>query len=914
MRKIYNMDLDWRFHIGDEVYSYNNSHAAAYGSSKSGRCGGMAGLEYADNDWKKVDLPHDYFTSQDIAPENSLPHGFRTRSNAWYRKSFLLDESARGKTLTLVFEGIAGMATIYFNGFLLTKTKSTYTETIVDITDFAYFGDRANVISVFVDASGFEGWWYEGAGIYRHVRLYEKSEFCIDYNGIFAKPVNLKGEEWNVELNVTALNTSYKEGIVTAKATLYKNEKIVASGCTESVTIPASGKSTLKGSFLVSNPLRWDVDSPNLYSLKIELIKDGVSLDSESVNIGFRTFSVDPNKGFFLNGRRLLIKGTCNHQDHAGVGVALSDSLNFYRIKRLKEIGTNAYRCAHNMPSKEILDACDELGMIVMDENRHFQSDPETLMQVENMVRRDCNHPSVIFWSLFNEEPLQNTEEGARIFKRMKTFVKSIDDSRLITGAINGALDGSGPEMDITGLNYFLQQADIAHEKYPEMTILGSENNSAVSTRGCYESDREEKHVLNGYDEEIVPWGTTVRQMWQFLREHPYFAGIFVWTGFDYRGEPTPFGWPSVSSQFGILDTCGFAKDSFYYNKACFTDEPMVYLLPHWNWEKGKKVRVVAVTNCDEVELFLNGKSLGKKTADVCEPPEWSVEFEEGVVVAKAYRNGKLVSEYKRATAGKPYKIKLTADRPFINNDGQDTVLINAEVVDENGVVCPYADNLITFTASKDGKVLGTGNGDPNSHEIDSETFRHAYCGMCQAVVRLNENGTELTVEAFADGLEGAEISVDINRVEPPLYMRSAINCNIGGVTVSETFKERPDPNIKLADNDMNSFTPIPIPISGYQSDFVDGWRIYRLLPTLPTYDKTKSIEEYTLNFANIKGSVVEVYIDGKLVTEANCSSGGEILAKFSGTPGEIIEIRVLIKAVNNNRSGISNFIKLYKE
>lgn len=909
---VYNMDRDWRFQMLHEEKKIVKDHSDIYISNKSGVVAGIAGKEYADNDWGMVNLPHDYYVGIGFDKDNIRPQGYHNHCDAWYRKTFLLKPESKGKAYTLVFEGIAGRAEIYFNGFFIGETKSSYCEYLFDITDYVYHDERLNVLAVHINGDSYEGWWYEGAGIYRHVKLFEKELVHIVHNSIYAKPVikeNSKND-WNVELSLEIENKGYEKALVYATAELLYHGKKISHCKTNVVHAMAGNTTSLSGIMEVLNPDRWDIDIPNLYGVKVTLWQGDTELDTQTVKIGFRTINVDPNQGFLLNGKKVFIKGTCNHQDHAGVGVALSDSLHKWRIKRLKEMGSNAYRTAHNLHAREILDACDELGMLVMDENRHFQCDPDTLWQVENMVRRDRNHPSIVFWSMFNEEPLQSSDEGARIFKRMKQRVLKLDDSRFVTGGINGELEGTAHAMDIVGLNYFLPQADIAHERYPNMSIIGSENNSATTTRGCYKSDREVEHVLNNYDEEATVAGTTVREMWRFAREREYFAGFFVWTGFDYRGEPTPFEWPSVSSQFGILDTCGFAKDSFYYNKACFTDEPMVHLLPHWNWKEGERVRVVAVTNCQEVELVLNGELLAKKAADVCEPPEWMIEFSAGELVAKAYNDGVCVVEDKQTTAKAPYAIKLTLNNDHVDNSGQDSILVNAAVVDENGVLVPDAVNLITFRVQGDGYVLGTGNGNPNSHEDDTKPYRSVYHGLCQSVIGANEDAKNIKVIAQSDGLESAEIEIPVVRVQKPNYMPSVQGTSIGGFTVSETFDVRPDPLMVIADDDMNSFTPFIVPPKDWQRFFTNGWRIYRTKQTL-----AKGDGEYVLSFPAIKGDVIEIYINGKMHAKESYRFGDEVIISFYGKQNEQIEIRVLIFANNDFYGcGISKVVRLEKK
>ena len=899
-RIVFNMDKDWRFHLGDIEVDIKNTHNASYALSKAGAASGPAGKNWNDRDWRKIDLPHDYYSESDFAPENLHSHGYRTRNNAWYRKSFLLDESLKDKQLTICFEGTAVNATFYFNGSILDRSFSAYTETYFDITERAYFDGRPNVLSVFIDGFATEGWWYEGAGIYRHVKLYAKDKLHIAHNGIFGKPVLKKGTKnsWNVEIETTVENSDYNDENASVKATLLDGNTVVAEGISALTSCTYAGKTAINQKLSVSRPKRWDVNSPNLYTLKIEIVKNGEIVDTDSVRIGFRTFEIDAEKGFFLNGRPLKIKGTCNHQDHAGVGVAVPDSVQYYRIKRLKDMGTNAYRCAHNLPTKEVLDACDELGLIVMDENRRFEAREEVLKYLDIMVRRDRNHPSVIFWSLFNEEPLQNTEEGAKIFKRMRSVVEKLDDSRLITGAINGTMEGAGLEMDVTGINYGIYQIDGFHAKYPNQPIIGAENNSAVTTRGCYKTDKENAQVLCNYDEEIVPWGQGVRETWKFARERDYFAGIFIWTGFDYRGEPTPFKWPSVSSQFGIMDTCGFPKDSFYFNKACFTDKPMVHLLPHWNFKKGDTVRVMAVSNCDEVELFLNGKSLGRKQNDVCtNTPEWQVEFERGRISAKAYRNGKCVAKTEQRTAGKPYAVRIEAADTTIKNDGQDTAVINFCVVDKRGVVVPYANNLIRFDIEGGGFVRGVGNGDPNSHESDILPERHAFCGWCQALVTSELGAKSIKVRAISDGLIEDSIELDVVAVEPPLCPASSTVYILEGFTMSSVSEEKPDPLVEISEDNMNSFIPVSFVRHCHQKDFYDGWRIYRVTPEI------YSDAGYLVRFDYIRFNYAEVYVNGKLVdTVKEKKNGFYEIPRIDAKAGTTLDIRILMYVENETK------------
>lgn len=912
MSVVYNMDFDWKFHRGDVDFKAGTGHDDIYAACKSGNVVGVGSKTYDDSGWRRVDLPHDYFAESSFAPENLHSHGYRERCNAWYRKGFKLDKSLKNKHLLLCFEGTAVNAEFYFNGSIMERSFSAYTETVFDITDRAYFGERVNTLAVYIKGTETEGWWYEGAGIYRHVKLYVKEDLHIAHNGIFAKPVLKKGTKnsWEIELETTLQNSAYEDAKAYVSAQLFDGDKLIASGTSKTLTCGYSANTVIKNKFSVGRVIRWDVDNPKLYTLKVNVIKNGETTDSESLRIGFRTFYIDKDKGFFLNDKRVLLKGTCNHQDHAGVGVAVPDSVQYYRVKRLKEMGTNAYRCSHNLPNKEILDACDELGLIVMDENRRFETREEVLRYLDIMVRRDRNHPSVMFYSLFNEEPLQNTDEGARIFRRMYAKVKQLDDTRIIMGAINGNAEGAGLYMDATGINYAISAIDTMRKFHPEMCLIGSENNSAVTTRGCYKSDYTDKQVLSNYDEEKVPWGQTIHETWDFVRNREWFAGIFIWTGFDYRGEPSPFKWPSVSSQFGIMDTCGFAKDSFYQNKACFTDKPMLHLLPHWNWQKGEQVRVMAVSNCDEVELFLNGKSLGRKAADVCANPEWLIDFVPGKITAKAYKNGKCVAKAENKTTGKPYAIKICPVSSSIKNDGHDTAILNFCVVDKRGRVVPTADNHLKFEVIGDGIIRGVGNGNPNSHESDVLPERDLFAGWCQALVMSKIGAKNIKVIATAKGLESAEIDLDVVSVPTPNCIFGAQNNDVSGVTMSDISWVRPDPLIKLNDDNMNSFMAVGFSEGLYQTDYHEKWRIYRARPTVAK-------GKYVLSLPNVYTDLIEIYIDGKKVY--NCDSaihGGEIKVNLESYSDSVKEIRILtyVEKAGGKGGGISEAIRIFRE
>lgn len=913
MRIAYSLDGEWKFYLGEPEKFDFKSHSDSYSLCKTGGAKGPAGRNYNDESWQTVNLPHDYLAAADFAKDELLSHGFRVRRNAWYRKAFTLPEEYKGSSVTLCFGGIAVAADIYFNGSLIAKSQSAYSEITLDLTERALFGVGAvNTIAVHIDAETTEGWWYEGAGIYRHVYLYIKDSMHFAHNGLFVSPIRSKSDKkkWTVNMSAEIENSDYVKKMAQVRAVIERDGSQVATVCSSPVVIDARETEIVEMKVSVERPLLWSPDNPELYDVKFTLESEGKECDGELVATGFRTFRYDADKGFFLNDKRLVIKGTCNHQDHAGVGVAVPDSIQYYRISLLKEMGSNAYRCSHNPPAREILDACDRLGMIVMDENRRFETGDEYIRNLKTLIKRDRNHPSIIFWSLFNEEPLQNTELGARIFRRLKAEVKKLDDTRIITGAINGSMDGAGLEMDVTGINYGIHNIAKFHEKYPGQPIIGSENNSAVTTRGCYKTDND-KHELAGYDEENVPWGQTVRETWDFVLKNKFFGGIFIWTGFDYRGEPTPYEWPSVSSQFGILDTCGFKKDSFYFNKACFTNNPLVHIMPHWNWQPGETVRVATPTNCDYVEIFLNGESLGKKKSDCIKTPSWKVKFCPGILEAVGYVKGEKAAYDKVVTAKEPTEIFVETTKTELVDDFNDTAVVNVSLVDENGTFVPETDAKVYFETEGDVYVRGVGNGDPNSHESDVLPERKLYKGRCQALISAKAGGTKGALIVKADGVKSARIEFCVKNSGNKQLVGSSVNMFvISEMTMSEITEQKPDPLVEIAENDMNSFTPVSC-IGSHQNDFHDGWRIYRFHAELP--ENT----DYVMTFLQLESDHTEVYVNGKLVFCSDEKFGAlyggrqKVSYLLEAQPDKNAEFRILLHETNARYGGMRDGVEL---
>jgi len=665
----------------------------------------------------------------------------------------------------------------------MADNMSGYAPLPLDLTDFANFGDKTpakpgadptgrNVLVVRVDASLDEGWFYEGAGIYRHAWLTKTAPVHVAQWGSYVRSdfgsvtgVVTSSDQSNVFVSTEVTNGGDVDVIGRVHTALIDPAgKTVATVTSEPATIAARETQMFATHTIVWHPEIWSLGVPNLYRAVTTVEADGVAIDHDEVTFGFRTLRFDPNKGFFLNGRPVKVKGTCNHQDHAGVGEAIPDRIQAYRLERLKWMGSNACRTSHNPPTPEFLDACDRMGMLVMDETRMMSSNPEGMSELERLIKRDRNHPSVFIWSLGNEEPEQGNTRGARIVRTMKTLQQKLDPSRLATTAMNSGYGGVGVStvVDVQGVNYNDSLIDAYHREHPQQAMIGTETASTLATRGIYANDAP-RGYMSAYDTEKPRWGNTAEEWWSFYDDREFLAGGFAWTGFDYRGETTPYKWPCISSHFGILDTCGFAKDTAYYYRTWWGAEPALHLLPHWNWEgkQGQEIAVWAYCNQDSVELFLNGTSLGSQAVKKNSHLEWKVPYAPGVLEARASKGGKVVLTDKRETAGPAAKIVAVADRPKIAADGQDLAVINVSIVDAQGRPVPTAGNKVKFSVNGPGNVIGVGNGDPSCHEPDKASERSAFNGLCMAIVqsRRGEAGA-ISVTVAADGLEAATVEV----------------------------------------------------------------------------------------------------------------------------------------------------------
>jgi beta-galactosidase len=721
------LDFNWKFHLGDDWPD-------ALRLDKAGTCSGPASKNFSDAGWRSVNLPHDWAVELPFDRNADGSHGFHPvgpgfpqNSVGWYRRSFDLPAEDSGKRIWLDFDGVFRDATVFVNGWIVGHHESGYSSFRYDITDIANFGGK-NVVSVKVDASKFEGWFYEGAGIYRHVWLEKTSPVAIAPDGIFVSARfknNVPSDQAKIEILAQLINSANAPAEAKIECEIISPEGNTVAKAHTTTTLRHSPAGHVGLSAKVSQPELWSPESPKLYKLVTTIEMKGNVVDRQETTFGIRTVGFDAVKGFLLNGQPYELKGTCNHQDMAGVGAALPDALQYFRIAKLKEFGCNAYRTSHNPPTPELLDACDHLGMIVMDENRLLGSDEQNLARWEAQIRRDRNHASVGLWSIANEEgTVEDTVQGGNVARTMQDLVKRLDPTRPVTYAApeGDVYAGVNSVIEVRGWNYHPgPEMDAYHNEHPAQPNVGTEQGSTVSTRGIYANDPVRGYV-SAYDDNAPSWATTAEVWWSVFAARPWLSGGFVWTGFDYRGEPTPYSWPCINSHFGILDTCGFPKDNFYYYQSWWTTNTVLHLLPHWNWpgKEGQDIRVDALSNCKAVELFLNGQSLGRQTMDPNSKLTWHVKYQPGTLSAKGYDSaGNVIADAKEETTGDPATVQLAPDRSSINADGEDVSVITVSTQDAQGRHVPVAQNKIHFELTGPGKIIGVGNGDASCHEPD---------------------------------------------------------------------------------------------------------------------------------------------------------------------------------------------------
>lgn len=772
------LDFGWRFHFG---HANDPNKDFGYGGStwgnfqKTGNFMPAGALAYDDSEWRSLDLPHDWAVElpfendSDLVNKGFYPLGrkYPATSVGWYRRVFELAPEDAGKRITLEFDGAYRETMVVLNGFYIGRHSGGYDPFSFDVSDFAYTGQR-NVLLVRVDATQSDGWFYEGAGIYRHVWLIKTNPIHVKKWGTLVKS-QVKPAEATLSILTEISNDGAKDTNARIISTIVDPAgQAVGKHIAQPASVAAGGDQTYTQQIVVKQPRLWSLEDRNLYKLVTEIQADGQVVDRYETPFGIRTVAFDANKGFLLNGQSVKLKGTCNHQDHAGVGAALPDSVQYYRVRKLQEMGCNSIRTSHNPPTPELLDACDQLGMLIFDETRMMSSNPEGLSQFENLVRRDRNHPSVFMYSMGNEEGQANTARGALILGAMKAVASRHDGSRPVSIAPAGAIGTGGLALgDVAGYNYMDPAAEEFHKKNPAKPVMGTETVSAVGTRGIYITDRS-KGFVSSYDPYTTTGRASAEGWWRFCNAQPWLSGGFIWTGFDYRGEPSPYQWPNISSQYGIIDTCGFPKDSFYYYQSWWTTKPVLHLFPHWNWPgmEGKEIAVWVYSNLDRVELLHNGQSLGAKDVKKDSHVAWVVKYAPGSLEARGFKDGKQVMTTRRETTSPAAKLILTADRNEIHADGEDVAMFAIEVQDAEGRTVPITDNEVMFRVTGAGKLIGTGNGDPTDHDSDKGSSRKAFSGFCMALVQSSKTPGDIMVDAASPGLTPASVTIAARQVK----------------------------------------------------------------------------------------------------------------------------------------------------
>lgn len=747
------IDADWLFQLGD--FS-SREQATAPG--------------YDDAKWRRVDLPHDYVLEgnyeRGVDDKPYRTHGYLPVKVGWYRKHLFIPEGARGKVLRLDFDGVFRDSEVWLNGQFLGRHPGGYTPFSYDVTKIAKLGGE-NILVVRVDPREFEGHWYEGGGIYRHVYLTALPPVHVGQWGTYVVstvPHGEKGADEQADLTIqtTIENASNVSADCEVVSEIIAPDGRLLQTIRAPLSVPAGGTHDAAQPTVISHPQLWSLESPNLYTLRTVVLQNGRRVDAVITIFGIRTIVFDADKGLFLNGKHVRIQGAANHQDFPGVGIAVPDSLQPWRVAKLKEMGCNGWRSAHNPPNEALLDACDRLGMLVMDENRHLgdayghHSPPGTkaddLSDLSTMIRRDRNHPSVIMWSLCNEEGLRGRPEGMKLFDAMKKVVHRYDQTRPITSAINGSwIERGVHDEDLLGVNYHFREYDSFRKGNLTLPMFASEAMNEKTTRGEYADD-----ATNG----MCTSYRLSEPQWLAVANRPYIAGAYLWTGFDYRGEPNPHGWPDISNHTGLMDVCGFPKDKYYYFMSCWLNKPMVHLVPStWNWpgKEGQDIRVLAFSNAKSVELFLNGKSLGIQEMPHDGHVEWQVPYAPGELSARAYTDGKTVATDMVETTGVPVRVALSVDRATLRADRNDAVVVAVSLLDDKGRMVPNADQRVTFHLTGGGRILGVGNGNPADHDTDKAEERNTFHGRCIVIVQGGAMPAEIHLTATSPRLTPAE-------------------------------------------------------------------------------------------------------------------------------------------------------------
>lgn len=771
-----NFNSSWKFYLGDDSFAISS--------------------EYDDSHWRVLNLPHDW----SIEGEFSEAHPTKPAGGAlpagtgWYRKSFQIPEADTDKRLYIEFDGIYRNSEVWLNGNFLGKRANGYISFSYELTPYLKYGKHNNILAVRVDNSlQPNSRWYTGSGIYRNVWLTQTSQIHIKERGAFITTPKINFEEAVVQIETELIGKL--EGIenIRIETQVFDSNKDELTRSEKSLSVK-NGIPLIAQSIRLKEPILWSVNNPYLYHAKISVYADGKRVDEYETPFGIRYFHFEADSGFYLNGEQFEIRGVNLHHDLGALGAAVNTRAIERQLEIMKEMGVNAIRTAHNPPAPEMLDLCDQMGFLVMDEafdvwkkkkmkyDYHYDWEGNYKQDLQDLVLRDRNHPSVILWSIGNEIREQFDSSGIDIASELVDIVKSLDTTRPVTCALTETnpqknyIYQSGA-LDVLGFNYKIYDWANFQKNFPGEKMIASENMSAYATRGHYDMPSDSVRVwpekygdpiigpnadytVSAYDNVIAFWGATHEATLKEYYKYDFMAGLFIWSGFDFIGEPIPYEWPAKSSYYGVVDLAGFPKDVFYLYKSIWTDTPTLHVFPHWNWDEGEVVDVWAYYNqADEVELFLNEESQGiKKKENDDLHVIWRLKYQPGILKVISRNDGKTVLEKEIITTGKPAKIKLSADRIEIKADGLDLSFITIEITDSSGNMVPDANNLVKFEISGEGFIAGVDNGYQASHESFKASQRKAFNGMCLAIVQSNGEAGDITLKAISDNLESAEI------------------------------------------------------------------------------------------------------------------------------------------------------------
>lgn len=753
-----------------------------------------------DADWRVLDLPHDWSIEGSFSKDHpatfsggALPGGI-----GWYRKTFTLPVTDKGRKIYIEFDGIYCNSEVWINGHYLGKRANGYISFQYDCTQYLHF-DKPNLVAVKVDNSlQPNSRWYSGSGIYRHVWLTTLNNTHIDHWGTFVRSKNITNASTDLQVETKLRNEAMHNRELQLITTIYDREKKKVVDDRKEFTAVHGAAVPVEQTLSISDPHLWSVNDPYCYTIESVLMDGNTELDRYSTTHGIRYFSMDKDSGFFLNGDPLKIRGVCNHHDLGALGAAVNTRAIERQLEILKAMGCNGIRTSHNPPAPELLELCDKMGFIVMDEtfdmwrkrktrfDYSMYWDDDHQRDIRDHILRDRNHPSVFFWSIGNEIVEQwGDSTGMAIALELSSIVRSLDSTRIVVAASNepgrhNNLIRSGMS-DVVGFNYNHGQWKNFHRLWPGKKLLITESTSALATRGYYDKRPFDSvrrwpqrwdlplvggnagNTVSAYDHVSAPWGTTHEESLSLLENNSLVSGMYIWTGFDYLGEPTPYTWPSRSSYFGIIDLAGFPKDVYYLYQSVWTSKPVLHIYPHWNWKRGDTVDIVAYYNqADEVELFLNGKSLGSQSKENEKlHVKWRVPFVAGTLKAISRKAGKTILTNEIKTASAPATLQLTADRKSIAADGKDLSFITVKIFDKKGTLVPDAKDLVQFSVSGGGVIAGVDNGDPVSHERFKASQRKLMAGMALVIVQSSGKPGSISITAKVDGLPEAKLIID---------------------------------------------------------------------------------------------------------------------------------------------------------